>query len=326
MHQTWCLREGESSTPELNGHARWQPHIGVSEGGALQTPGRQYTSTVWYADQSWLSWDARAQDITSEVGRMVSKSREIVFLVPCRAPLVQGCVKDRFPPAPAAPAAPAPRCPVLSWVADFLREKDTFRKHMEIVEDFVDNSYNNNRKPWNSSMILRGNVQRYRICPFCEFFFVHRSGRRVPRTRLTNRSCACSLRPLRPPVGPTCCVLLSACSLRPLRHPAVLTCCVLLNSCSLRSLRPPVGPTSCVLLNACSLRPLGPLVGPTCCVSCSACSLRPLRPPVGPTCCVLLSACSLRPLRPPVGSTCCVLLSACPSRPLRPLVQRVVCS
>ena len=40
-------------------------------------------------------------------------------------------------------------------VVDFLRERDTFRKHHEIVKDFVEKSYNNNRKPWKSFRILR---------------------------------------------------------------------------------------------------------------------------------------------------------------------------
>ena len=50
-------------------------------------------------------------------------------------------------------------------VVDFPRERDTVRnKIMEIVEDFDEKSYNNNGKPWKSSMILRVN-------PFFRFFF-----------------------------------------------------------------------------------------------------------------------------------------------------------
>ena len=43
------------------------------------------------------------------------------------------------------------------WVVHFLRERDTFRKNMEIVWDFMDKSYdsNNNGKPWKSSRNLR---------------------------------------------------------------------------------------------------------------------------------------------------------------------------
>ena len=32
-------------------------------------------------------------------------------------------------------------------VVDFLKEKDTFRNIMEIVEDFIETSYKNNGKP-----------------------------------------------------------------------------------------------------------------------------------------------------------------------------------
>ena len=40
-------------------------------------------------------------------------------------------------------------------VVDFPLERDTFRnKIIEIVEDFDEKSYNNNGKPWKSSMIL----------------------------------------------------------------------------------------------------------------------------------------------------------------------------
>ena len=43
-------------------------------------------------------------------------------------------------------------------VVDFPLERDTFRnKIMEIVEDFDEQSYNNNGKPWNLSRILRVN-------------------------------------------------------------------------------------------------------------------------------------------------------------------------
>ena len=51
-------------------------------------------------------------------------------------------------------------------VVDFPRERDTFRnKIIEIVEDFDENSYNNNSKPWKSSRILRVN-------PSFSFFFL----------------------------------------------------------------------------------------------------------------------------------------------------------
>ena len=39
--------------------------------------------------------------------------------------------------------------------------KDTFPKNMEIVEDFVEISYNNTDNSWKSSRILRGNFQRF---------------------------------------------------------------------------------------------------------------------------------------------------------------------
>ena len=51
-------------------------------------------------------------------------------------------------------------------VVDFPWERDTFRnKIMEIVEDFDEQSYYNNGKPWKSSRILRVN-------PFFSFFFL----------------------------------------------------------------------------------------------------------------------------------------------------------
>ena len=50
-------------------------------------------------------------------------------------------------------------------VVDFPRERDTFRnKIMEIVDDFDENSYHNNGKPWKSWRILRVN-------PFFHFSF-----------------------------------------------------------------------------------------------------------------------------------------------------------
>ena len=53
-------------------------------------------------------------------------------------------------------------------VVDFPRERDTFRnKFIEIVDDFDEQSTNNNGKPWKSSGILRVN-------PFFHFsFFFH---------------------------------------------------------------------------------------------------------------------------------------------------------
>ena len=61
-------------------------------------------------------------------------------------------------------------------VVDFPRERETFRnKIMEIVEDFDENSYNNNGKPWKSSRILRVNPNFFIffLCPpFFVIFFV----------------------------------------------------------------------------------------------------------------------------------------------------------
>ena len=54
-------------------------------------------------------------------------------------------------------------------VVDFPRERDTFRnKIMEIVEDFDEQSYNNNGKPWKLSRILRVN-------PIFSFFILFSS-------------------------------------------------------------------------------------------------------------------------------------------------------
>ena len=55
-------------------------------------------------------------------------------------------------------------------VVDFPRERDTFRnKIMEIVEDFDEKRYNNNGKPWKSSMIfcVKSNFFHF------SFFFHH---------------------------------------------------------------------------------------------------------------------------------------------------------
>ena len=53
-------------------------------------------------------------------------------------------------------------------VFHFPHERDTFRnKIMEIVEDFDEQSYNNNGKPWKSSRILRVNSI---FCFFLSFF------------------------------------------------------------------------------------------------------------------------------------------------------------
>ena len=65
-------------------------------------------------------------------------------------------------------------------VVDFPLERDTFRnKIMEIVEDFDEQSYNNNGEPWKSSRILCLNsifsfVFHFFIFPFFSFFhFFH---------------------------------------------------------------------------------------------------------------------------------------------------------
>ena len=67
-------------------------------------------------------------------------------------------------------------------VVDFHRERDTFRnKIMEIVKDFDEKSYNNNGKPWKSSMVLRVKPNfhfsfffSHHFSPFFSFFsFFH---------------------------------------------------------------------------------------------------------------------------------------------------------
>ena len=56
-------------------------------------------------------------------------------------------------------------------VVDFPRERDTFRnKIMEIVEDFDEKSYNNNGKPWKSSMILWVNPKFFIFLSFFIMF------------------------------------------------------------------------------------------------------------------------------------------------------------
>ena len=58
-------------------------------------------------------------------------------------------------------------------VADFPRERDTFRnKIMEIVEDFDEKSYNNNGKSWKSSKILRVNSFFSLFFLFSSFFSI----------------------------------------------------------------------------------------------------------------------------------------------------------
>ena len=68
----------------------------------------------------------------------------------------------------------------------FFRERDTFRKNMAIVEDFFEQSYDNNGKPWKSS-ILRVKQKKtffslfiivlhfsfFLIFDFFRFFFFH---------------------------------------------------------------------------------------------------------------------------------------------------------
>ena len=57
-------------------------------------------------------------------------------------------------------------------VVDFPLERDTFRnKIMEIVDDFDEESYNNNGKPWKSSRILRVKPNFF-IVLFSSFFFI----------------------------------------------------------------------------------------------------------------------------------------------------------
>ena len=58
-------------------------------------------------------------------------------------------------------------------VIDFLRERDTFRNTiMEIVEDFDEQSDNNNGKQWKSSRILRvkPNFFIFSLLIFSSFF------------------------------------------------------------------------------------------------------------------------------------------------------------
>ena len=58
-------------------------------------------------------------------------------------------------------------------VVDFPLERDTFRnKIMEIVEDFDEQSYNNNSKPWKSSRILRVNPIFSFFILFSSFFYI----------------------------------------------------------------------------------------------------------------------------------------------------------
>ena len=61
-------------------------------------------------------------------------------------------------------------------VVDFPRERDTLRnKIMEIVEDFTEQSYNHNGKPWKSSRILRVKPKTFEIFgdfAIFEFFIV----------------------------------------------------------------------------------------------------------------------------------------------------------
>ena len=56
-------------------------------------------------------------------------------------------------------------------VVDFPMERDTFRnKIMEIVEDFDEQSYNNNGKLWKSSRILRVNPIFFIFLSFFNIF------------------------------------------------------------------------------------------------------------------------------------------------------------
>ena len=58
-----------------------------------------------------------------------------------------------------------------NWVVDFLWEKDTSRKNMEIEWDFVDKRYNNNGKPWKYSRICMEILKDFFIFHFFLFFF-----------------------------------------------------------------------------------------------------------------------------------------------------------
>ena len=70
-----------------------------------------------------------------------------VLLSTCKTPLV--C-------APDVPTFPTKKRDLPKLVVDFPRERDTFRtKSMDIVDDFVEQSYNNNGKPWKSLSICR---------------------------------------------------------------------------------------------------------------------------------------------------------------------------
>ena len=47
------------------------------------------------------------------------------------------------------------------WVVIFFLEKDTLRKNIEIIEEFVENFDIDNDKPWKSSKILRVNTKTF---------------------------------------------------------------------------------------------------------------------------------------------------------------------
>ena len=56
-----------------------------------------------------------------------------------------------------------------NWLLIFFR-KNTFRKIMEIVEEFVERSYNNNGKPWTKNL---GNLKRFlHFSSFSSCFFI----------------------------------------------------------------------------------------------------------------------------------------------------------
>ena len=59
-----------------------------------------------------------------------------------------------------------------NWFVDFLREKTISPKKLEIAQEVVETSNNNNDKPWKSSRIFRGNHQRFRTVLALFHFFI----------------------------------------------------------------------------------------------------------------------------------------------------------
>ena len=58
------------------------------------------------------------------------------------------------------------------WVVTFLRERGTFRKTMEIVEDFIEQSFSNNGKHWKSSRILCVKTKPPKSSEISHVFFI----------------------------------------------------------------------------------------------------------------------------------------------------------